>query len=127
MSTRPSADLVARGDAQGEGPRRTKIDGADVADARKFLPVGLVELVEEVVAVEAHGETLCFVLPNDPRVGKPIALLEQVLDFRVRVGERIVHRKRMARTVASLSAERYSACAAQVERILGAEPHRPLR
>ena len=49
---------VARGEPQREGTRRPVIDSADAADRGEFLGVGLIFLVEQIVAVKAEREML---------------------------------------------------------------------
>src|SRR6478672_2692785 len=73
--------LVARRQAQRHRPRCAVINGADAADAREFLGVGLVRLLGQVVGIDADRELLVGVLPDDPRILEPIAVLEQARDL----------------------------------------------
>src|SRR5690348_10363081 len=107
--------LVADGTAKHECARCPVIDGADAADAREFLGIGLVSALGQVVAVEADGELLRRIFPDDARVLDPIAVLEQRIDLRLAVHERIVDGERLARPVAGLAADRDAAAGAEVD------------
>src|SRR5690606_36230276 len=71
---RPAASILGR-NLDHPGPRRAVIGGADVADGRELLSVGLVDLVRQVLAIQADRITVRRVRPDDASIVQPVVVL----------------------------------------------------
>src|SRR6476620_3224596 len=99
-------------------PRGAEIDGADAADRGEILAVGLVDLVEDIVAVDAERVAAVGRLPDHPRIEQRIAALEQAIHPRRRpdrtVDIGVVDGERGQRAIAHLRAPGHEADIAEI-------------